>query len=253
MRPYILNETNWKEIKKNEFNLAILPWGATEAHNFHLPYGTDNIQVEKIAIESAGYAWDKGAKVIVLPVIPFGVNTGQKDIKLDLNIYPSTQAAILYDITEVLNRQGINKLLVLNGHGGNDFKSIIRELGSKFPDMLLVICNWFEALNKAEYFEHEGDHADEMETSLMLYLNNEWVLPLKEAGDGKSKKFKIKALNENWVWSERKWSKVSVDTGVGYPKKASKEKGRAYFEAVTRKIGQLLIQLAEINPDDLYE
>ena len=94
MRPYILAESNWKGIKEATFELAILPWGACEAHNFHLPYATDIIEAEKIAAESARIAWENGAKVIVLPVIPFGVNTGQSDIHLDINMNPSTQLAI---------------------------------------------------------------------------------------------------------------------------------------------------------------
>jgi|TARA_B110000908_G_scaffold167259_1_gene219885 creatinine amidohydrolase len=44
---------------------------------------------------------------MLLPTVPFGVNTGQRDIKLDLNMYPSTQMAVLNDLVEVLNRQGI--------------------------------------------------------------------------------------------------------------------------------------------------
>ncbi|MCK4344643.1 MAG: creatininase family protein, partial [Bacteroidales bacterium] len=42
-RPYVLSETNWKTVKDQDYEIAILPWGATEAHNFHLPYGIDNI------------------------------------------------------------------------------------------------------------------------------------------------------------------------------------------------------------------
>ena len=101
-RPYILAETNWKEIKAQPFQLAILPWGATEAHNYHLPYATDIIEADHIAAESARLAWESGAKVIVLPTIPFGVNTGQADIKLDMNLNPSTQYAILNDVIDVL-------------------------------------------------------------------------------------------------------------------------------------------------------
>ena len=81
-RPYVLAETNWKAVKDTDFTVAVLPWGATEAHNYHLPYATDNFQAEHVAIESARIAWDKDAKVIVLPTIPFGVNTGQMDIPL---------------------------------------------------------------------------------------------------------------------------------------------------------------------------
>ena len=112
-RPFILAETNWKSINVIEFDLAILPWGATEAHNYHLPYATDNYQVEHIAYESAEIAWNNGAKCIVLPTIPFGVNTGQLDIPFCMNMNPSTQLAILKDICDVLSRHKVSKLVLL--------------------------------------------------------------------------------------------------------------------------------------------
>ncbi len=140
MRPYILAETNWDALKDRKFDLAVLPWGATEAHNFHLPYATDNIQADYITAESAKLAWEKGARPIVLPTIPFGVNTGQSDIYLDINLNPSTQLAILTDIVRVLNEQGLYKLLIFNGHGGNNFKPLVRELGLKFPKMFICFC-----------------------------------------------------------------------------------------------------------------
>ena len=170
MRPYILAETNWKEVKNTDYELAVLPWGATEAHNYHLPYATDNIEAEHISAEAARIAWEKGAKVIILPNMPFGVNTGQADIKLDVNLYPSTQLAILTDIAEMLNRHGIRKFLIMNSHGGNDFRTMIRELGAKFPDMFICQCNWFHCPGNEDFFEEFGDHADEMETSLLQYL-----------------------------------------------------------------------------------
>ena len=46
-QPHILATTNWKAIRSTEYQIAILPWGATEAHNYHLPYGTDIILAEK--------------------------------------------------------------------------------------------------------------------------------------------------------------------------------------------------------------
>ncbi|MDZ7693009.1 MAG: creatininase family protein [Balneolaceae bacterium] len=88
MRPYILAESNWKTLKDQSVELAILSSGATEAHNYHLPYATDNIEARSIAEAAAEIAWEAGAKIIVLPTIPFGVNTGQTDIKLDINMHP---------------------------------------------------------------------------------------------------------------------------------------------------------------------
>jgi creatinine amidohydrolase len=253
MRPYILAESNWKDIQNQEVELVILPWGATEAHNYHLPYATDNIQVDTIAAEAARIAWEKGIRVLVLPCIPFGVNTGQTDIRFNMNMHPSTQAAVLNDIIEVLNRQEMYKLMVLNGHGGNEFKTMLREAGVNYPKMMLSTCNWFQSLDKSRYFNHQGDHADEMETSLMLYISSDLVRPLNEAGSGQEKKFKIKALRENWAWMERKWSSVTDDTGVGNPYKSSVEKGEKYFKDVTQKLANLFCDLAEADPDDMYE
>lgn len=253
MRPYILAETNWNELKDASFDLAILPWGATEAHNYHLPYATDVIEADHIAAESARIAWEQGAKVIVLPTIPFGVNTGQHDIFLDMNLNPSTQMAILKDVIEVLNRQGVHKLLILNSHGGNDFKTMLRELGLQYPKMFLCSSSWFKSLDKKEFFAEDGDHADEMETSLILHLRPELVMDKSTWGSGKEKKNKIKAFSEGWVWAERPWSKVSEDTGIGDPAAATAEKGAQYFEAVTQKMGALLVELAQADIENLHE
>ena len=253
MRPYMLAETNWESLKDANFQLAILPWGATEAHNYHLPYATDNIQADHLVAESVRLAHEKGGKVIVLPTIPFGVNTGQSDIYLDINLNPSTQLAMLNDIVAVLNRQGIYKLLIFNGHGGNNFKPLVRELGLRFPKMFISFCFFPQALNKAVYFEEEGDHADEMETSLMLYLRPDLVLPKEKWGDGKAKKFKIEAFSEGWAWAEREWSKVSADTGVGNPHKSSQEKGERFFKDVTKKMGDMILELCQADLNDLYK
>ena len=253
MKPYILSECTWKELKTQRFELAVLPWGATEAHNYHLPYGTDVYEANAIAEVSGKKAWEQGAKVIILPTIPFGVNTVQTDIYLDMNMSPSTQMALLRDVLTVLNRQGLHKFLILNSHGGNDFKTILRELGLEFPKMFLSTCNWFQALDKSKYFEEEGDHADEMETSIMMHINPEFVLPLTEAGLGKEKKSVIKGFREKWAWKEREWSVITEDTGTGNPKKSTSEKGRNFFEDVTDKISELIQDICKSNPDELYK
>ena len=252
MRPYILAENNWKTIEDSTFDVAILPWGACEAHNYHLPYGTDIIEAEEIAAEAARLAWEKGSKVIVLPAIPFGVNTGQHDVLLDMNMNPSTQFAVLRDVIEVLNRQGIHKLIILNSHGGNDFKTMIRELGLKFPKMFLCSCDWFKSIVQQEFFVNKDDHAGEMETSLILHLRPQLVRPLSEAGEGKAKKFRFKAMHEGWAWAERKWTQVTTDTGVGDPRQATAAKGGNYFKAVTQKVAEFFSDVANTPKQDFY-
>lgn len=253
MRPYLLAECNWKMIKDRKIDLAVLPWGAVEAHNLHLPYATDVIEADFIAASAAEKAYKQGAKVIVLPTVPYGVNTGQADILLDMNINPSTQLVILKDLIEVLNRQGIKKLLIMNSHGGNEFKPILRELGVKFPEMFLSLCNWYNMFDKKLYFENTGDHADEMETSLMLHLTPKLVLPLQEAGEGNEKKIKINSVADGRAWTERKWSQVTEDTGIGNPKAATAEKGQKFFEALTDSLAEMFVEICNADLNDLYE
>ncbi len=253
MRPYILGESTWKQVREQEVDLVVLPWGATEAHNRHLPYATDVLHSDHLAAEAARLAYERGARVMVLPTIPFGVNTGQTDIYLDINLNPSTMTAIVGDVLDTLDRQGINKFLIFNSHGGNDFKPILRELGLQYPDMFLAFTNWYSTLDKSKYFANDGDHADEMETSLMLHIRPDLVRPLSDAGPGTERKIKINSIKQGWAWTERKWAEVTDDTGIGDPRQATVEKGAAYYKDVTRRMADLFVEIACADLNDLYE
>jgi creatinine amidohydrolase len=247
----VLAEATWKTVRDARYQVAVLPWGATEAHNYHLPYGTDTIETDAVAAESARLAIATGASVAVLPTVPFGVNTGQLDIPLCLNMNPSTQAALLRDLADSVHRAGVAKLVILNGHGGNDFRQMIRELQAATPVFLCTI-NWYSCLDPKPFFEEPGDHAGELETSVMQHLTPGLVRPLAEAGTGAARRFRIAGLREGWAWAPRAWTKVTEDTGVGNPKAASAEKGARYFGAVTARIGGFLAELAAADPTDLY-
>jgi creatinine amidohydrolase len=253
IKPYVLAETNWKSVKEQSYTVAILPWGATEAHNYHLPYATDNFQSEFVAIEAAKKAWNNQAKVIVLPTIPFGVNTGQMDIKLCMNMNPSTQYAVLKDIVQVLNGQNIQKLVIVNSHGGNNFKQMIRELSLEYPNVFVCALNWWQVANANNYFDEPGDHAGELETSVMLHIVPNLVLPLEQAGTGMDKKFRIKGLQEGWVSAQRQWTQVSDDTGVGNPKLATQEKGKAFLEVVIQKVALFFEEMHGADINNMYE
>lgn len=251
-RPYVLRENNWKDVKSRTYTTAVLPWGATEAHNYHLPYGTDNYLAENAAIQAAAIAWEKGARPIVLPVVPFGVNTGQLDVPFCVNMNPSTQLEVLKDIVHMLDLQNIDKLVIINAHGGNSFKPIIRELSALYPKVFVCALNWWQAKDGKEFFDDPGDHAGELETSAIMHLLPELVLELDQAGDGKAKTFKINALN-NWITTQRKWTSVTKDTGVGDPSKSTAEKGAIFFKETTQVIAEFLHQLHHANTNDMYQ
>lgn len=250
-RPWMLSETSWSAVRDTEYALAVLPWGATEPHNLHLPYGTDTVETEAIAAEAAGRAWERGARVVVLPTIPIGANAQQLGLRLTLHLAPDTQLRILEDVVDALERHGVPRLVILNGHGGNDFKAMVRQVQLD-AELFVCVADWYRAADPEAHFGEPGDHAGEMETSLMLHLAPELCRPLEEAGDGAARSFRISAFREGWAWAPRDWPRVTDDTGVGDPSAATAEKGRAYFDAVSGALADFLVELAETDPDDLY-
>ncbi len=250
-RPWILAEQPLPAVRAAGYKVALLPWGATEAHNLHLPYGTDSVESAAIAAESARRAWERGARVAVLPTVPFGVNTTQLDIPFTLNMNPSTQLALLRDLVSALEGQGLRKFVILNGHGGNEFRAIIRELQ---PSTRVFLCtlNWWQVVDGRAFFTDLGDHAGELETSVMQHIAPTLVRPLSEAGDGRSKPWRIAAFREGWAWAPRQWTKVTADTGIGDPRQASAERGERYVDAVAERIAGFLVELAAADLDDLY-
>lgn len=251
-RPWVLSEMTWATVRDDPYEVAILPWGATEAHNLHLPYGTDCYETQAVAEEAARKAWDRGARVVVLPVVPFGVNTQQMDIPLTLNLNPSTQAAVLADVVESLEAHRISKLVVLNGHGGNDFRQMIRELQTRTP-LFLCTTSWYAIPGLKGRFENDDDHAGEVETSLMMHLHPHLVRPLDEAGPGRARDWRVRAFQEKWAWAPRQWSRVTDDTGVGDPSAATPGKGAGYFDALTTKLSDFFVELNAADPSDMYE
>lgn len=251
-RPPVLADATWKTIRATRYEVAVLPWGATEAHNLHLPYSTDTLQSERVAREAARLATEAGAEVIVLPAVPFGVNTGQLDVGLCLNMNPGTQQRLLSDLADSVRRAGVRKLVILNGHGGNDFRQMIREL-QPGTDLFLCTLNWYTCVDPSPFFTTPGDHAGELETSMLLHLAPDLVLPLREAGEGRARRFRVRGLREGWAWAPRQWTQVTDDTGVGDPRDATAAKGERYFSAVTKQIAGFLVELAAADPEHMYE
>jgi creatinine amidohydrolase len=250
--PWILAGSRWPDVRDARYEVALLPWGATEPHNTHLPYATDTIQSEAVAIEAARLAWERGAKVVVLPAIPFGVQTGQRDLPLSINVNPSTQSLLLADIAASVAGSGVRKLVVVNGHGGNSFRQHIRELQGTLP-LLVAEVDWYRLADPKGHFTDPGDHAGELETSVVQHLRPELVAPLDQAGAGQARRCRITAFREGWAWTPRKWTEVTDDTGVGDPRAATPAKGAAYFKQVTLQLSGFLVELAAADPNALYE
>lgn len=239
-----LLSASYNEIKDAEYSYAVLPWGATEAHNYHLPYLTDCYLSYDVSVDAVKKAFTLyKIKGMVLPPVTLGSqNPGQYDIAFCIHARYETQKAILSDVVASLDRQGINKLFVVNGHGGNNFKNMVRDLAFDFPSFTLIIANWYQVIPREGYFDHDGDHADELETSVLMHYRPQLVnLPV--AGDGRCKPFQSPSLNEGIAWTPRNWAKISEDTGVGNPQLSTAVKGKKYADAVTGKLAELFMEV----------
>lgn len=254
MRPYILAEQTHDFIRSQKWEIAVLPFGATEPHNLHMPYGTDNFQVEEIGRQACGKAYAAGAKVLLLPAIPFGVNTNHLQVlgALALSVNPTTLLAILTDLVDSLERQGVRKLVLLNGHGGNELKPLMRELHHR-TKVFLCLCDWFRmaADQYPAIFEHPGEHADEVETSLGLAFFPELLHPDK-ADDGAARPTRFEAINKGWVSITRPWHLVSKNTGLGNPAGASAEKGRRLMAVLVERLAAFLVALSREKMSDPF-
>jgi creatinine amidohydrolase len=226
IRDHVLLETNFRRLADRPPRVAVLPWGATEAHNRHLPYGTDVLLAVRYAEAAAEEANRQGAASVVLPAIPFGNDEQQLDQFCTVSITTTTALALLRDVVRSLQRQSVDRLVIVNTHGGNQFKPLVRDLQLESGALIVVADAFLMAPDvRAETFELPGDHADESETSLLLHTDSDLV-EFAEAGDGRRLPFAIPGLDQPGVWTPRPWAKCHPDTGSGDPSRATAEKGR---------------------------
>ncbi|MGA0038640.1 MAG: creatininase family protein [Pirellulales bacterium] len=243
-RPHILHEATYRQLLGSRPNVAVLPWGATEAHGWHLPHGTDVIEATAIAEAAVEQAVAEGAKAILLPAIPFGNNAQQQDQIATIHFSTSTALAILRDVAGSLVRQGIDRLVIVNGHGGNAFAPLVRDVMLETGATILVVNFWQVAPEACRaIFADPGDHAGELETSLVLHLRGALV-EMDRAGDGRRVPFEIAKISQPGVWTPRPWSHSHPDTGCGDPRQATTEKGEAFFLAVCDALAEVLVNFS---------
>ena len=257
MRPWILLEANLAQIKESQFEVAVLPLGATEPHNLHLPYGTDVLEGTIVGEHICRAAYDRGAKVVLLPTIPYGTETNLREFPLAMNLNPSTLNAVLADLTASLVDSGIRKVVLLNSHGGNGIKPFLREMYGKTPAHLFL-CNWYDAFRDLyfEIFEKPEDHAGEMETSFALAYfpqfvsrNNDGSLAADEA---RTRELRFEALRQGWVGITRPWHLLTTNAGAADPHAATAEKGERMMEILVERLATFLVELSAAEIDEHF-
>lgn len=250
-RPGVLEEQRWPALREVPHPVVLLPFGATEPHNTHLPYGTDTILGREVAARVAAAGAERGVRILALPAIPFGVNTTQLDLRFTINMMPSTQLAVLRDVIRSLEPHGVKALVLLNAHGGNELRALVRELQPE-TSLILAIVNWWQAGDHAMFTE-AGDHAGELETAAMLHVAPHLVLADRGAwGDGHARPSTFAGVRAGFAWLPRRWTQVTEDTGVGAPHAATAEVGARFVAQAVERITTFCEQLAVADPSALW-
>lgn len=255
-RPWLLAESTYACIRDRGIEVAVIPLGATEPHNLHLPYGTDVYEASLLGEMICAEAYRRGSKVTLLPTIPFGVQTNMRRLPLAINVNPATLDLFLSDIVQSLRNSGIEKILLLNSHGGNDFKPLLRTLAG--DDIQIFLCDWFRMVADVyhDIFDVPEDHAGEMETSLLLrffpHLVGHNADGTLTADDGAIAKTQFDAVNNGWVQITRRWDLLTTNCGSGNPHAASAEKGEKVANVIVDRIATFLVELSDATVDDKF-
>lgn len=257
MQPWNLAETNYGSVREQHYEVAVLPLGATEPHNLHLPYGMDLFEGNLVGQRICEAAWRQGAKVLLLPTIPYGTHTNQQAFPFAMNVNPSTLGMVITDLIESLVRHGVLKIVLLNSHGGNDLKALLRELYGR-SKAKVFLSNWYQIFGDVyhEIFEEPDDHAGEMETSLALAYLPDLVARRPDgsltADEGRKAETRFEAVNRGWVSITRPWHLLTTNTGAGNPHAATAKKGRRLMEVLVDRLARFLVELSAAPLDERF-
>jgi creatinine amidohydrolase len=243
---------NLHRISQLKYHVAVLPVGAVEAHNRHLPEGEDLLHTTAVARRACAAAWEQCRGVVLLPSIPYGVDCNLMAFPLTLSVSQATLDAMVKDIILSLRKHAIRKVVIVNGHGGNDFIPFIRQIQSE-TDVFVFLCDWWK-VGQDHYndiFENPGDHAGELETSVAMALFPQLIEP-GVAGSGKAKASRFEAVRQGWVRTSRDFAKLNDHCAAGDPSKASADKGRRYIDLVVERLSRFLADLAQSPIDDTF-
>jgi creatinine amidohydrolase len=250
-----LEDLTHPEVRARQIEVALLPIGSTEPHANHLPYTTDALSAQILAQRVGAKANAMGAKVLVLPTMPYGVNSNQAPNPYAQSIRPATLMQFIKDVVDVSEHQGIRKIVILNAHGGNTttIAATLRELYASNPKVFAAqVDYWVSYADKGkELLKTGGDHANEEETSIALELFPDKV-HMDRAVKAKDTPFAMPSLKVPYIHFMRPWMYVSDNTGTGDPTQGTAEKGRVLVGVFLDRISNFLKELSDAKLTETF-
>jgi creatinine amidohydrolase len=222
--------------------LILAPIAACEQHSRHLPTFTDTLLVTAVA---EGVEQRLTHQVLLLPTQWFGASAHHLRFGATLSAEVDTHVSMLCDLLVPLLEDGYQRVLVLNGHGGNvdTMQVALRRLQPNFRDRILSAASYWDLAEKELAALAEGPrksmgHACEFETSMVLALRPELVRRDQIQDDPPSEDPVLRGL---YVASDMR---QRTDHGaVGYPELASADKGRAFLAAAIDRTAEVVLAL----------
>jgi creatinine amidohydrolase len=220
--PRILEEMNAIQLRKNlnSKKVAILVFGACENHGDHIPFGSDFF----VPMELAKRVAARAGNVLVLPAFPYGVSSHHSDFQMTITLEPNTMIMAIEDICSSLIKNGINRILIINGHDGNiaPIELSARSLKDRYPNVVIACLEaWWTLVGKTKnlFGEWMGlGHGGEAETSVMLSVRPDLV-DMKYAPKKMIPKL---PPNVRIYW---RFSELTKTGATGAPRHASRSKG----------------------------
>lgn len=253
---YKLSEMTWPEAQQRfrEVDIALLPVGATEQHGPHLPLDTDAFDADYLARAVAERCSDP--KPIVLPLIPYGVSYHHEDFSGTFSIANDTLSRLVYDIGISAAKNGVTKLVIINGHGGNDpaLNYAAQEINRDAHIFVAVDTGETSDVDIYAMIDTPNDvHAGEIETSTSLAVRPELVRldRLEKLVPRFSSRYLDFTSKRGISWHA--FTKKISDSGVmGDPTRASAEKGRKMWELMISHLVAFVEDLKQLTLDEIY-
>lgn len=254
---FLWEQKTWPEIEAylTTVDTVILPCGAIEQHGPHLPVDVDFYDAKYMAIKVADACEEP--KPLVLPAIPFGVSYHHEDFKGTLSVTNEALSKFVYDLGMSLAKNGVKKIIMLNGHGDNaPTLSYAAQMINR--DAKIFVCvdtGETSDVDVTSMIETPNDaHAGEIETSTSLALRPEMV-QMDKAVDA-TLSFGSGFLdfdNERSVSWYVRTNKISASGIMGDATKATAEKGVKLWEVMIRNMVTFVESIKNTPLDDLYQ
>ncbi len=236
-------------------SVALLPVGAIEQHGPHLPLDVDTYDAERLAIEVAKRC--SNPLPLVLPVIPYGVSYHHDDFPGTISVGPDTLAAMVREIGVNVARQGIDKLIIINGHGGNG-PALHFAAQMINRDAHIFTCVDTGESSDADVDDlataHNDVHAGEIETSTTLALRPEVVrMGLARSSVPRFSSHYLDFTSKRGVGWYGRTLKITESGVMGDPTRATAEKGRKMWELIVTNLVEMIEDIKNLTLEELHQ